>query len=133
MKKLILLCFMVLSFTSLVCGLCGEGDIDINNASLEELEEIDHVGPAVAGYIIEARPFNSLDELVNVSHISSGYLEDIITQGLACVENEYEEPEEVVEEQTIEDVIEEEDLLNESVEDLVEDATRIGLVGKPKP
>ena len=106
MKKLIILCFVVLCL-GFISGLCEEGQIDINSASLEKLEEIDHVGPKVAGYIVDARPFISIEELVNVSYISSGYLEDIIIQGLACVNGYEEEPEEVAEEEPKEEIIEE--------------------------
>jgi len=113
MKKLILFCFVILIFTSLVSGLCEEWQIDINSATLAELDEIDHVGPAVAGYIIDSRPFNSLSELINIRYISEGYLDDILDEGLACVNGyEGEEPKEETNE-----VVEEENLLDEGVED----------------
>lgn len=90
MKRLMII-FIILIFLSLISASCEEGQIDINSASAEKLEEIIHVGPKVAGYIIEARSFNSLDDLVNVRYISLGYLEDIINQGLACIDGETEE------------------------------------------
>jgi hypothetical protein len=73
-----------------VFATCSDGQIDINSAAAEELQDIDHVGPKVAGYIIDLRPFTSLDDLDRVPYISPGYVEDIKSQGLACVANEKE-------------------------------------------
>ena len=97
--KEILLLLMILFLISGIYSQCNETQININTALAEELDEIVHVGPKVAGYIIEQRPFNSLDELINVNYISSGYLEDIIDQGLACVEQTTNETEQVEENQ----------------------------------
>ena len=99
-----ILILVLIIFIPNISALCGEGQIDINNASAEELDEITHVGPAVAGYIIDARPFDSLDELVNVSYISEGYLEDIKSQGLACVNEEGTE-------EIVEEILEEEPMI----------------------
>ena len=90
-KRYFLLMILLIFLFPTIFALCEEGQIDINSASLEKLEEIIHVGPAVAGYIVEARPFSSIDELVNVSYISEGYLEDIKSQGLACVNRQSQE------------------------------------------
>jgi len=43
--------------------------IDVNKASREELETIKGIGPVLAGRIIQARPFKSVDELVRVKGI----------------------------------------------------------------
>ena len=77
----VLLLFLVVN----VSALCEKGQVDINSASLEELDEIVHVGKSVAQYIIDTRPFENLDELVKVKYISENYVEDIKNQGLACV------------------------------------------------
>lgn len=95
---------LILMFVVLISGvsaLCEEGQININTASAEKLDEIKWVGLPVAGYIIDARPFNSLDELVNISYITEGRLEEIKSQGLACVGEEeiQEEPPEETEEE----------------------------------
>lgn len=72
-------------FITQISAQCNEGQIDINSASLEELDKITHVGLTTAQRIIDLRPFNSLDDLVEVPYISEGYVEDIKSQGLACV------------------------------------------------
>lgn len=59
--------------------------IDINTASASELENIIHIGAARAALIIEARPFNSVDELTRVNGIASKRLVDIKAEGIACV------------------------------------------------
>jgi competence ComEA-like helix-hairpin-helix protein len=59
--------------------------IDINSASLEELQKIYGVGPVIAKRIIEARPFSSLDDLIKVKGIGEKTLQKIKEQGLACV------------------------------------------------
>ncbi len=64
---------------------CEEGQIDINAATPEELEELDGVGPVIAGRIVEERPFESVDDLERVSGIGPVTLAGIQEQGLACV------------------------------------------------
>ena len=59
--------------------------IDINTASLQQLGELKWVGDKTAQKIIDARPFSSVDDLLRVSGIGSKKLQDIKTQGLACV------------------------------------------------
>ncbi|MFH1325483.1 MAG: helix-hairpin-helix domain-containing protein [archaeon] len=95
MKKIILIIF-VLFFVGFVSAECNESQIDINTASLTELDEIIHVGQTVAGYIIDARPFDSLDNLTKVQWLGvrASYIEDIKEQGLACVEETNSNPEE---------------------------------------
>ena len=89
MKRLILICFLVV-FIGAVSGLCEEGDIDINSASLTELDKIVYIGQDRAQQIIDIRPFTSLDGLIEVSGIANKTLEAIKDEGLACV-NGYEE------------------------------------------
>jgi competence ComEA-like helix-hairpin-helix protein len=59
--------------------------IDINTASLEELQEIIWVGPVMAQKIMDARPFYSLDDLTKVNGIGEKRLKDIKEEGLAWV------------------------------------------------
>lgn len=93
MNKLALLLTLIILLANISAS-CDEGQIDINTASLEELQEITHVGPKVAGYIVDKRPFNFIDDLAEVAYISEGYVEDIKSQGLACVSDEDDEKEE---------------------------------------
>jgi len=64
---------------------CSENQIDINSASLNELQEITGIGPVYAQRIIDNRPFSSLDGLIEVNGIAEKRLEDIKSQELACV------------------------------------------------
>ncbi|MCX6719952.1 MAG: helix-hairpin-helix domain-containing protein, partial [Candidatus Staskawiczbacteria bacterium] len=63
------------------------GQINLNIATLADLEKIIYVGPATAQKIIEARPFNSLNDLLKVSGIGEVTLQKIIEQGCAFVES----------------------------------------------
>ena len=68
----------------------GASSIDINTAPLEELEEIIGIGPVLAQRIIEARPFDSLDDLIKVKGIGEKTLQKIKDQGLARVGSQEE-------------------------------------------
>lgn len=65
---------------------CAVGQININTASADALQNITRVGPARAQDIIEARPFASVDDLLQVEGIGEATLAAIKEQGLACVE-----------------------------------------------
>jgi len=67
---------------SVVCT----GEININIASLEDLDKIIGVGPTTAQKIIEARPFYSLNDLLKVSGIGEATLQKIIEQSCAYVD-----------------------------------------------
>ncbi|MEK6819611.1 MAG: helix-hairpin-helix domain-containing protein [Nanoarchaeota archaeon] len=76
---------------------CNSTQIDINTASLEELMGIKWLGGtgSTAQKVIDARPFISLDDLKKVNGLggTGAKVEDIKSQGLACVENENMEEE----------------------------------------
>ncbi len=95
MKLTILI--VILFMISFISALCEDGQIDINTASLEELDELSGIGPVKSQAIIDAQPFNSVDDLIDVYGIGPATLEKIIKQGLACVKGEIME-EEIVKE-----------------------------------
>jgi len=83
MKKILLL--FLLLFLALPI-LCLAEQIDINSATLSQLDDIVHIGPKTAQKIIDGRPFSSVQDLSKVKGIGNGkYLQDIINQGWACV------------------------------------------------
>ena len=62
--------------------------VDINNASLEELQTITGIGSVYSQRIIDARPFSSIDDLLRVNGIGEKTLQKIKDQGLAYVESQ---------------------------------------------
>jgi len=90
MKKFALLSFLILLLSLwLPIQTCGLSEhVDINTAPLEELQRLDGIGPVLAQRIIEARPFYSLDDLIEVNRIGPKILENIKKQGLAWVDPE---------------------------------------------
>lgn len=83
----VVICFSVFSMTS---ALCNENQIDINTASLSELDKITGIGPVLAQRIIDSRSFNSVDDLIKVNGIGNITLDKIKQQNLACVSSEKE-------------------------------------------
>ncbi|WP_051314698.1 MBL fold metallo-hydrolase [Alteribacter aurantiacus] len=59
--------------------------IDINEAVLNELVEIIHIGEARGLDLKELRPFESVRDLTRINGISESRLQKIKQQGLACV------------------------------------------------
>jgi competence protein ComEA len=62
-------------------GGSGEGQININSASVREMEELPGIGPALAQCIIDHRethgPFSTIEEIMEVRGIGPGVFEDI--------------------------------------------------------
>ena len=117
--KWVVLIFILLVI-SYVSAECEEGQVDVNSASLEELDKLQGIGEVKAQAIVDSRPFETLDDLINVYGIGEVTLENIKNQGLACVEGE--EKEELVEkeieeipEQIPEQIIEEEEKKTEII------------------
>lgn len=59
--------------------------ININSASLEELQKIKGIGPTIAQRIFEARPFSSFDDLLGVKGIGESTLNNIKEEGIAYI------------------------------------------------
>ncbi|MFZ3590942.1 MBL fold metallo-hydrolase [Bacillus sp. DJP31] len=59
--------------------------IDVNSATPEQLQEIIHIGPARATDLIDLRPFDSVDDLTIISGLGASRIQDIKSQGLACI------------------------------------------------
>lgn len=97
MKKevlLVLFSFVFLINIFIISASCNETQININIATKEELDKIIWVGPSTADKIISYRqtnPFDSVDELINVSGIGETKLNDIKSQGFACVNESQEQ------------------------------------------
>ena len=96
-----LVSFILLNILTIntISALCSDGQIDINTASLEELDKLAGIGPVKAQAIIDTRSFQKVDDLINVYGIGEVTLANIKTQGLACVTGEEDEKEEINQEE----------------------------------
>lgn len=82
MKKVVLMfiiCFLGFSFCE------AENLVNINTATLAQLDELTGIGPKYAQAIIDNRPYASVDDLLRVKGIGEKTLAKIKEQGLACV------------------------------------------------
>ncbi len=78
--------FVLILLTILFPAIATATDtVDINNATLSQLDIIAGIGPAMAQRIIDARPFSSVDDLNRVKGIGVKTLQKIKDQGVACV------------------------------------------------
>jgi len=104
-------------FSNLTKAKCLEGQIDINEANQEEIEQLTGIGPTYAKRIIESRPYETVSDLINIKGIGEVTLRKINEQGLACVITEEsgdeqdgqdeEEQEDEQDEQTTDEVAQE--------------------------
>lgn len=67
---------------------CEKGQVDINHADVEELLKIKHIGKTRAKLVVEARPFDSLEQLEKVKGLGPKLVAQIIEEDVACVEGD---------------------------------------------
>lgn len=85
--KKIFFIFLIIFLTNYVYSSCTQNQININTASLADLDKLYGIGPVKAQAIIDSRPFKTIDDLINVKGIGEVTLEKIKSQNLACVSN----------------------------------------------
>ena len=83
MKKIFL--FSIFIFLIFATSVVATDRIEINTASLQQLDELTGIGPVLAQRIIDARPYSSVDDLLKVKGIGPKTLQKIKDQGLAYV------------------------------------------------
>lgn len=59
--------------------------ININSASVEELQGVVHLGIERAQQVVQLRPFQSVKDLTRVKGIAEGRMNDILAENKACV------------------------------------------------
>lgn len=87
-KHLIIFLLFGILFFSIFSFAFATNQVEINTASLEQLDKIIGIGPALGQRIIDARPFSSIDDLLRVKGIGEKTLEKIKNQGIAYVKNQ---------------------------------------------
>ena len=86
MEKFVLF-VLTLFLIGFVSATCSSNQIDINTATLSQLDNLYGIGPSKAQSIIDARPYKSIDDLINAVGIGPVTLQKIKEQNLACVED----------------------------------------------
>ena len=87
MKKVLIFIFLIFICFS-ASRIFATDKVEINTASLQQLDKITGIGPALAQRIIDARPFSSVDDLLKVSGIGPKTLQKIKDQGLVYIEGQ---------------------------------------------
>lgn len=131
MKKAIIF-LLTIFLLSNISATCQENQININTASLTELDQLTGIGAVKAQAIIDARPFNSVDDLIDVNGIGEITLQNIKTQNLACVEDNTSQDKQETEEPPTETSPHEEDSTEEetisltanTIEEIPDDKTQ---------
>jgi len=125
MKKLLILFMVFFLLTNSISAVCEENQVDINSASLGELDEIYGIGSVKAQAIIDARPYETVDDLTNALGIGEKTLENIKNQGLACVEGNEENGD------GEESISDEEEIENEESVNVIEEPNSKEIIKSP--
>ena len=110
MKKAWIIFILLVILVSSVSAKCEEGKVNINTAPQKELEKLNGIGPVKAQAIIDTRPFNSVDDLINVWGIGEATLTRIKEQSLACVDEK-----DIVSEDSEKEIVKEENPVFEKI------------------
>ncbi len=65
---------------------CASWQVNINEASREALKEIIHIDEVRVEELINLRPFHSVEDLIRVPGIGPVRIQEIIQEGIVCVE-----------------------------------------------
>ena len=90
MENEALIFVLIIFMISFISASCSSTKVDINSASLTDLDKLTGIGPAKAQAIIDSRPYSSVEDLVNAYGIGPATLDKIKDQELACVDSEKE-------------------------------------------
>lgn len=86
-KTWLILAILVLSLNQTL-AYCKSDQINVNTASQSSLDKLTGIGEVKAQAIIDTRPYETLEDLINVYGIGPATLEKIKDQGLACIDSE---------------------------------------------
>ena len=64
---------------------CGPDQVDVNSASLNDLERIQHISKIRGQELITLRPYQRVDDLIRINGIGASRLADILAEEIACV------------------------------------------------
>jgi competence ComEA-like helix-hairpin-helix protein len=87
MIKRALILFALFFLIHFALSQCNSDQIDVNTASLTDLDKLTGIGATKAQAIIDARPYSTLDDLDKAVGIGPSTLDKIKQQGLACVDS----------------------------------------------
>jgi len=85
MKRLLCIFILSLILLPLVFAECESGQVDINSASLNDLDKLYGIGGVKAQAIIDSRSYDSIEDLIKAKGIGEKTLDKIKSQNLACI------------------------------------------------